>query len=135
MEALRSMAGPAANSMGQATNFMSAREPSSSEPLMIELQNGRYVRVKGSAADGEAAPISLSKDSGAALPRVVAATTSPVLPAAVLIFHDGHREEVRDYSIADGALYARGDFYTHRYSHKKIHLEDLDVAHTQRAHL
>jgi hypothetical protein len=135
MEALRSMAGPAANSMGQATNFMSAREPSSSEPLMIELQNGRYVRVKGSAADGEAAPISLSKDSGAALSRVVAATTSPVLPAAVLIFHDGHREEVRDYIIADGSLYARGDFYTDGYWTKKIDLANLDVAQTLQANL
>jgi hypothetical protein len=136
MEALRSLSGgPGAGPMGPAMGAVSAREPSSSEPLMIELQNGRYVRVKSSAADGEAAPISLSKDSGAALSRVAAAPASPVLPAAVLIFHDGHREEVRDYSIADGSLYARGDFYTDGYWNKKIDLANLDVAQTRQANL
>jgi hypothetical protein len=135
MEALRSLGGATAGTMGPAMNAVSAREPSPSEPLMIELQNGRYVRVKGSAADGEAAPISLSKNSGVALSRVAAATASPVLPAAVLIFRDGHREEVRDYSIADGALYARGDFYTDGYWNKKINLANLDVAQTQQANL
>jgi len=136
MEALRSLGGgPATGSMGPAMDAVSAREPSSSEPLMIELQNGRYVRVKGSAADGEAAPISLSKDSSAELSRVAAATASPILPAAVLIFHDGHRIEVHDYSIANGSLYARGDFYTDGYWNKKIDLANLDVAQTQQANL
>jgi hypothetical protein len=135
MEALRSLGGATAGTMGPGMGAVDAREPSPSEPLMIELQNGRYVRLKGSAADGEAAPISLSKNSDAALSRVAAATTSPVLPAAVLIFHDGHREEVRDYSIAGGSLYARGDFYTDGYWNKKIDLANLDVAQTQQANL
>jgi hypothetical protein len=136
MEALRSLGGgPSAGSMGPAMDAVSAREPSSSEPLMIELQNGRYVRVKGSAADGEAAPISLSKDSGPVARAAVISASAPALPAAVLIFHDGHRVEVRDYSIADGSLYARGDFYTDGYWNKKIDLANLDVAQTQQANL
>jgi hypothetical protein len=157
MEALRSMAGPAADPMGPAMNLMGARESSSSEPLMIELQNGRYVRVKRSAADGEAAPIATLSDNsqsaklqsakltpGRAARRAastaaatVALTASPAaqLPAAVLIFRDGHREEVRDYSIADGALYARCDFYTDGYWNKRIDLANLDVAQTLQANL
>jgi hypothetical protein len=121
--------------MGPAMDAVSTREPLSSEPLMIELQNGRYVRVKASAADGEAAPISLSKDSGPAARAAVISASAPALPAAVLIFHDGHREEVRDYSIAEGSLYARGDFYTDGYWNKKIDLANLDVAQTQQANL
>jgi hypothetical protein len=136
MEALRSLGGgPAAGSMGPAMDAVNTREPLSSEPLMIELQNGRYVRVKASAADGEAAPISLSKDSGPAARAAVISASPPALPAAVLIFHDGHREEVRDYSIAEGSLYARGDFYTDGYWNKKIDLANLDVAQTQQANL
>jgi hypothetical protein len=121
--------------MGPKMGAVRAGEPSTSEPLMIELQNGRYVRVKGSAADGDAVPISLSKDSGPVTRAALIPAKSPQLPAAVLVFHDGHREEVHDYSIADGALYARGDFYTDGYWNKKIDLANLDVTQTQQANL
>jgi hypothetical protein len=50
-----------------------------------------------------------------------------------LVFRDGHKEEVRDYSIADGVLYARGDFYTDGYWNKNISLSSLDVAQTLQA--
>ena len=55
------------------------------------------------------------------------------LPPAVLIFRDGHSEEVRDYTIADGIIYARGDYYTDGYWNKKIDLATLDLAQTQQA--
>ena len=55
------------------------------------------------------------------------------LPPAVLIFRDGHTEEVRDYAIADGTLYARGDYYTDGYWNKKIDLSALNVAETLQA--
>lgn len=157
MEALRSMAGPAADSMGAASSPLNTSVPSSSEPLMIELQNGRYVRVNRSAADGEASPLAALTEnpqsanmksarlapsrpaqhavSNSTPPAPLAASPMRELPAAVLIFQDGHRVEVRDYSIADGSLYARGDFYTDGYWNKRIDLANLDVAQTQQANL
>ncbi len=74
------------------------------QPLMIELQNGRYVRVASTPANGEALPLTIDK-------KPAAASTAPNPPPALLIFRDGHSEEVRDYAIADGILYARGDYY------------------------
>jgi hypothetical protein len=126
-------------------------ESSSSQPLMIELQNGRYVRIAATPADGDAlaftsapnpqptkltrtgsirlAPSNLATQSRAS----TAASPTHDLPPAILVFRDGHSEEVRDYTIADGILYARGDYYTDGYWNKKIDLATLDVAQTLQA--
>ena len=136
VQAMREMAGSAANSMGQATSPLNNREPSSTDPLMIELQNGQYVRVSRTAADGSALPLNFSRSHAqpkAHAPLIAAASPPQSLPSAVLIFRDGHSEEVRDYTIADGMLYARGDYYTDGYWNKKIDLATLSVAETLQA--
>jgi hypothetical protein len=98
------------------------RQSAAPQPLMIELQNGRYVRVNRAAADGKAILLDLAPDRASAPPHELA----PVL----LVFRDGHSEEVRDYTIADGILYARGDYYTEGYWNKKIDLSTVNVART-----
>jgi hypothetical protein len=136
MEAMRDMAGSAANPMGQAISPPPNHQPAANDPLMIELQNGRYVRVDNSAANGDALPLNLTPNrarSSSTTPTITASAPSQTLPPAVLIFHDGHSEEVRDYTIADGMLYARGDYYTDGYWNKKIDLATLNVAETMQA--
>ena len=96
-----------------------------SQPLMIELQNGRYGRVANSPADSDALPLPLASSAAAA--------PFHDLPPAILIFRDGHSEEVRDYTIANGFLYARGDYYTNGYWNKKIDLATLNVTQTLQA--
>ncbi len=135
LQALSQMTGPAVNNIGQAMSSPTVNESSSSQPLMIELQNGHYVRVTSTIANGDplppdAAP-SRSRVSQSLSPLGSTPQAQP-LPAAVLIFRDGHREEVRDYTIADGILYARGDYYTDGYWNKKINLATLNVAETLR---
>jgi hypothetical protein len=124
------------------------REPPSAQPLMIELQNGRYVRVTSTPADDEALPLTLSPDpqptkrasrssnipaATTQAPAIAAASPAHDLPPAILIFRDGHTEEVRDYTIADAILYARGDYYTDGYWNKKIAISTLNVARTVKA--
>jgi len=148
MEAMRGMTGPATNAIGSAMGSPNSREPSSNQPLMIELQNGRYVRVNRAAVDGEALPINFASNSqpskpghvrspklatASAQPPISAAPPVHSLPPALLVFRDGHNEEVRDYTIADGMLYARGDFYADGYWNKKIDLTSLNVPETLRA--
>lgn len=113
---------------------------SSSQPLMIEFQNGQYVRVNHSAIGGEAETIAGMPDAGtsrsgeASRPdRAIAMNASGDLPPTTLIFRDGHKEEVRDYAIANGTLYARGDFYTDGYRNKDIKLSSLDIGQTLQA--
>src|ERR1700678_920477 len=121
--------------MGSAPPFESP-DPSPSQPLMIELQNGRYVRVNSAAADGDALSLasnnaaSLTPPSPAQPPLIAATSPAPVLTPVILIFRDGHNEEVRDYTIADGFLYARGDYYTDGYWNKKIDLSSLNLTET-----
>jgi hypothetical protein len=118
-----------------------SRGPSSTQPLMIELQNGRYVRINSTAANGEVLPNYSRAQAGKIKPEKLARTNSihpaasPAqnLPPAVLVFRDGHTEEVRDYTIADGTLYARGDYYTDGYWNKKIDLSALNLAQTVQA--
>jgi hypothetical protein len=140
MEAMRQLAGPATTSMGQAMSTPANHQSSSTDPLMIELQNGRYVRVNRAAVDGEALPLMLEPNRSptkaapikSAQPMITTSPSQPLTPA-VLIFHDGHTEEVRDYTIADGILYARGDYYTDGYWNKKIDLATLSVGQTLQA--
>jgi hypothetical protein len=143
MQALSGLADSSATPMGEAMGPVS-HQPSSSDPLIIELQNGRYVRVHCTAANGDALPLASSPALGAkpsgtrstrpnSTPPLIATASEQSLPPAVLIFRDGHREEVRDYTIADGFLYARGDFYTDGYWNKKIDLSTLNLNQTLQA--
>jgi hypothetical protein len=126
--------------------------PSSSPALLIELRGGQYVRV----SDGVAAPrVGADREAGltnllppkhitqnatpsapssranksVAAPREI---SSRATPPAVLMFRDGHREEVHDYAIVDGAIYARGDYYTDGYWNKKIELSSLNISETMK---
>jgi hypothetical protein len=100
------------------------------QPLMIELQNGRYVRITSTPANGEPLPLEPTQATKDTKPAITAETRPHTLPPAVLVFRDGHTEEVRDYAIAEGTLYARGDYYTDGYWQKKIAISTLDVPQT-----
>lgn len=120
------------------TQPSNSRKPTSStQPVMIEFQNGRYVRLSSTAANGEALPQSSQAQSAKLTrPNFNQPATSnsisqmPALPPAILVFRDGHTEEVRDYAIADGTLYARGDYYADGYWNKKVDLSALNIAET-----
>jgi hypothetical protein len=133
-----------AGSSDYPTQAKNDHESPSTQPLMIELQNGRYVRVTSTPANGEALPLEPShaqpnhpQPATQTRPNSSAASNSITpgsdLPPAILVFRDGHSEEVRDYAIADGVLYARGDYYTDGYWNKKIALSTLNVAETLEA--
>ena len=112
------------------------------DPLVIELQGGHYVRVMENVTNGTAQLHDVSPaivntavaSSNHASAKSSALTPHAVAPAqlepAVLVFRDGHNEEVCDYSIVDGIIYARGNLYTDGYWNKKIAVAALDVPET-----
>jgi hypothetical protein len=109
------------------------------QPLMIELQGDRYVQVSSAQTPGaEMIPQAQKNEetdpsqvrSGHQSSHSVHAVTAPELPAAVLIFRDGHNEEASDYTIADGILYARGDPYNGGSWNRKIALSLLNLPQT-----
>ncbi len=52
------------------------------------------------------------------------------LVPAVVVFRDGHREEVAAYTITDGVLYAQGNYYTDGSWNRKIDLSSLNLPET-----
>lgn len=109
------------------------RSPWPSEPLMIELRGDRYVKVSGEETSGaqmiDPTPDATSQPRGLSDPSTHT-VAAPALPLAVLVFRDGHREEVSDYTIAGGILYARSDYYTTGSWNKRVELSSLNVAET-----
>jgi hypothetical protein len=118
----------------QALAALGANQPpakSDSQSLLIELQGDRYVSLTNAeTSNSSSEPIIIpralkkEKDEGGKL-----VATRELLPVT-LLFRDGHREEVHDYTIADGIIYARGDFYNDGYWNKKIELSALDLRET-----
>jgi len=114
------------------------QQPSASQPLLIELQGDRYVRLTGGDTSGNdltyQAPVASAARGGLALPNLrkqSARDVSPhVLSPVALVFRDGHNEEVRDYTIAGGVIYVRGDYYSDGYWNKKIELSALNLPET-----
>jgi len=136
------------------------RFPSPAQPIMIELQGDRYVRLSGEENSGAALlgpeaidmrrvqqdmtgqnkmgrdrmgreefareqigrgkigrPKLSHEETGSSSRRSEQSVASiyspaPTLAPAVLVFRDGHHEEVSDYTIADGILYTHGNLYT-----------------------
>lgn len=97
-------------------------EPKPITPLMIELQGGQYVRSDKTEKPTQQVPVKAAVQKKAAF-------ASAIVPA-VLIFRDGHREQIHEYTVADGAIYARGDYWTDGYWNKKILLSALNVPAT-----
>jgi hypothetical protein len=104
-----------------------------SEPLMIELQGNRYVRFGGRQQSAErgttAAPDYAATETGKASRTQV----QTELPPAVLIFRDGHREQVPEYAIVGGTLYASADYWQTGQWTKNIQLSVLNIPATVRA--
>lgn len=111
-----------------------AASPEPAPPLMIELRGDRYVRISGEESSGaqmiDPTP-ALSREPSSPSPAVSHAANNEVrLPIAVLLFHDGHREEATSYTIADGVLYINASPYTGGPWIRKIELASLDLAET-----
>jgi hypothetical protein len=112
-----------------------------SEPLLIEWRGDRYVRLSGASADGTpgpgtAVPLDYREPEAVKSTAGRAASAEPAPPEltpVVLVYRDGHREQIREYSIANGMIYARGDYWSDGYWSKKIQLTALDLPATAKA--
>jgi hypothetical protein len=102
-----------------------------SEPLLIELQGSRYVRFGGRQQSVERTANASPDyaDAGSSSPR----PTHVELPPTVLIFRDGHREQVPEYAIVGGTIYASGDYWQSGHWTKNIQISALNVPATVRA--
>ena len=101
------------------------------QPLMIVLEGDHYVRI-GEAETTRAEMTKPEAFQPSSMPShpAVKSTVTLTLDPVTLIFRDGHHEEVTDYTIADGILYSRADYFTDGSWNKKIALKSLNLQET-----
>jgi len=98
-------------------------------PLLIELPGDRYVRYGGAGRSSEESQSS-ERNAG----QRESSPDPPQLAATVLIYRDGHREQIPDYAIVGGVLYAHNAGVAEPgYGLRNIQLSALDIAATMRA--
>jgi hypothetical protein len=106
------------------------------QPLMIVLDGDHYIRV-GETETSRAQMLEPEAFQPSTMPSHPApqATATPAIDPVTLIFRDGHREQVTDYTIADGILYSRADYFTDGSWNKKIALASLNLPETVETNL
>jgi hypothetical protein len=89
------------------------------DPELLELRGNKWVRVTdfGGASGPVSTPV-----QGSAVPKET--------PPAVLVYRDGHTEDVSSYSIIGPTIYTKADYWTNGSWTRKIQLADLDIPAT-----
>ena len=88
-------------------------------PVLLELHGDRWVQVNSFRIPSEE-PQQLSPGS----------QNASALPPAVLVFRDGHTEEVNSYSIIGPVIYTKSDYWASGKWTRKIQIADLDLPAT-----
>jgi len=119
----------------QPTTIIEGPPEPKSEPLMIELQGDRYVRFGGTQQSSDrgmnsAADYAGAQENSSSVPQRPAQRE---LAPTVLIFRDGHREQIPEYAIVGSTLYATGNYWQSGQWTKNIQLSALDIPATIQA--
>jgi hypothetical protein len=116
-----------------------APPPVPGDPLILENHDGRWVRIPtggelvnaaippNSAADPGPTPKAQGTSAKTTGTEPPGPAPSPALPPAVLVFRDGHTEEVEKYMIQGSDLYVSSAYSTTGSWTQKIPLADLDI--------
>jgi hypothetical protein len=109
------------------------------EPLVLEYRDDQWVRVASYGQSPAPAPAQSAEQSPAPAPILRSAATGrkeaaqpppPALPPAILVFRDGHREEIEKYTIMGGSIYTSADYWSTGSWTREVPIAELDVAAT-----
>ena len=92
------------------------------DPVLLELHGSRWVKVTnfGEASDRVLSAETLAEKQTKAKP----------LPPAVLVYRDGHTEELSSYSIIGGSIHTKSNYWTTGVWTRTIPVADLDIPAT-----
>ena len=89
------------------------------DPVLLELRGNQWVRVTDFG--GTFGPVSISSQASAVQKET---------PPAVLVYRDGHTENVSSYSIIGPLIYTKADYWTEGSWTRKIQIADLNIPAT-----
>jgi hypothetical protein len=121
------------------TTQPSAAVPNPAESLVLELQGDHWVRLTnyGQSQTGHIIQSESQQASGltsaspfSASRQIQASEPTTELPPAVLVFRDGHQEEIGKYVIAGAAIYTSADYWSSGSWTRKIQIAALDIPAT-----
>jgi len=101
--------------------------PVPSQPLLIELRGDNYVQLSG-GSDAKTQAVVPGVSTARLQKRAALATVS--MQGALLVFRDGHQEEISGYTISGGVLYANADYYSSASWNRAIQVSSLNVPET-----
>ncbi len=117
-----------------------AQVPNPPESLVLELQGDHWVRLTNYGQSQTSGQFNQSESEPASHQpfAVRSATTNQAppaeppsqLPAAVLAFRDGHREEIGKYTIVGRTIYTSADYWSSGSWTRKVQIAELDVPAT-----
>jgi len=92
-------------------------------PALLELQGNQWVKVNSFTMATIGTP---ANQNGTSAPP------SPLkeMPPAVLVYRDGHTEELTSYTIIGGSIHTKSDYWTNGAWTRSIQLADLDIPAT-----
>lgn len=103
------------------------------DSVVMELRGDRWVRLTATGPVEVVGKVSPDGAPSGALSAFDPTPAAAPLPAAVLVFRDGHREEAARYTIVGGIIYLKADYWTAGTWTRKIRVTDLDVPATLQA--
>jgi hypothetical protein len=129
---------PPAPIRAQTTASPPANPPEPPESLVMELRGDHWVRLTNHGSmeiAGESDEPQSGRSNGPAqakgLITSVRAQAPSELPPAVLVFRDGHQEEVAKYTIVGTSISIKTDYWNTGSWTRKIPIAELDVAATR----
>lgn len=106
------------------------------DPLVLEFQGGQWVRIAnyGQSPTG-AQPVPPGPAQATNLRSVTAGGNEAAqppreLPPAVLVFRDGHKEEIEGYTIVGDVIYTSADYWSTGSWTREVPIAQLDVPAT-----
>lgn len=110
--------------------------PPPPESLVLELEGNHWVRIT-SSGQRESGMQAAGQGSGKSsrlrtlTPRENSALeSSHELPAAILVFRDGHREKISRYTIVGRTIYTKTDYWNAGSWTKKVPIAELNIPAT-----
>ena len=102
------------------------------ESLILENRDGQWIRIPTGSQVPIGSQNSTSQSNlGTGITAPKGAFQPPIkLPPAVLVFRDGHHEEVERYVVQGDVLYTRSDYWSTGSWTRKIPISELDVPGT-----
>lgn len=100
------------------------------DSVVMELRGDHWVRITTTGPVEVTPPPPSPITHGVVLPAFDLAPAAAPLPAAILIFRDGHQEEAAKYTIVGNAIFLKGDYYATGSWTRKVLIADVNIPAT-----